>query len=161
MVTQPELQCKDNGKRRVCKTHWNGIEFAQRGSFEKIWKIWKKLLTTRWRRGNIIRSLARAAAGLGSLVITEQVPRRMKELQKSLKKLEKSSWQRENDVVISISCAERRAPCKLNNVMNKRSTRFWIRCQDRASAWSGTTLNFFEAMINSFNKMIGAVERSF
>ena len=47
----------------------------------------------------------------------------MKELQKSLKKLEKSSWQSENDVLSlkpAATSSLRCAPCKLNNVTNTK-----------------------------------------
>ena len=71
---------------------------------------------------------------------------RMRGFEKSLKKLEKSSWQRVWKVVIYLSCAERRAPCKLNNVMNTKH-QILDSLSRSSKAWSGTTLNFFEAMI--------------
>ena len=71
---------------------------------------------------------------------------RMRGFEKSSKKLEKSSWQRVWKVVIYLSCAKRRAPCKLNNVMNTKH-QILDSLSRSSKAWSGTTLNFFEAMI--------------
>ena len=81
-------------------------------------------------------------------------------LKKVRKNLKKSSWQRVWKVVIYLSCAKRRAPCKLNNVMNTKH-QILDSLSRSSKAWSGTTLNFFEAMINGFNNLIWAAERSF
>ena len=107
-------------KRSATGQNRSGTQAAQRvrgiESLKKVWKTWKKFLTKRTECGNLIESAARPARD-------NLEERRMKELQKSLKKLEKSSWQSENDVLSLKTAATsslRCAPCKLNNVTNTK-----------------------------------------
>ena len=114
-----------------------------------------KVLTFVFWGAIICKSLARAASRAGKLGLQLNTNSADERLWKSSKKLEKSSWQRVWKVVIYLSCAKRRAPCKLNNVMNTKHQ--ILDSLSRSSiAWSGTTLNFFEAMINGFNNLIWA-----
>ena len=113
---------------------------------EKGVKNRKKVLTFVFWGAIIHKSLARATSRAGKLRLQLHTNSANERLWKSSKKLEKSSWQRAWKVVIYLSCAKRRAPCKLNNVMNTKHQ--ILDSLSRSSiAWSGTTLNFFEAMI--------------
>ena len=114
-----------------------------------------KVLTFVFWGAIICKSLARATAERASSGYNWIRTLRMRGFEKSSKKLEKSSWQRVWKVVIYLSCAERRAPCKLNNVMNTKH-QILDSLSRSSKAWSGATLNFFEAMINGFNNLIWA-----
>ena len=129
-------------------------------NLKMMWKIKRKFLTKLETSDTITESLARATSRAGKLGLQLNENSANERSWKSSKKLEKSSWQRVWNVVIYLSCAKRRAPCKLNNVMNTKHQ--ILDSLSRSSiAWSGTTLNFFEAMINGFNNLIWAAERLF
>ena len=111
-------------------------------SLKKVWKTWKKFLTKRTECGNLIESAAKPARDNLERAANERT-------QKSLKKLEKSSWQSENDVLSlkpAATSSLRCAPCKLNNVTNTKHQKGDGCLKSFEKSLYGTTsIYFFEA----------------
>ena len=125
----------------------HGTEYSLPVGTNKVWKSLKKCLTEWAEYGILIKSSARTADNTRKSCEWRH--------ETSLKKLEKSAWQSENDVISSKSAATsslRCVPCKLNNVTNTKHQKDLV----VSKLWKKlvrTTVNYFFEAKMSFNKI--------